>query len=224
MTITQLKEIVLSNNYEIDKGLNNERIYVNKFLNSFCRYFITYDEINGDAYLTDKGETFNTLTAIEKDYYIKACNKHNLLFNDNVIHTKFEDISSLNNFILALDEICTIGHERYEKALKVLHEKYKTTSRGYDMHYIKIDKELTFGTFYSILLANHLGNPILTDWTDTIYFLHKLKKEDFVNVCNKYNIHFEQGTMERKFTSNEDVDIFIKAIDKLVEMHEDLEY
>jgi len=223
MNILELKNIILDNNYEIIKDIKFERIYVNKFLNSFSRYFITFKEINGEAYLTDNGETFNTLTAIEKDYFIKACYKYNLTFTDNIINTKFEDITSLDNIIFALDEICAIGHERYEKALRVLHENYKTTSHGYDMHYIKINKELTFGTFYSLILANHVGEPVVTDWADTIYYLHKLKGKEFFKVCAKYDINFQQGTMERKFISNEDVEIFIKAIDELVEMHENLD-
>ena len=223
MKVEELKHIVESNNYEIDKYIHVERIYVNKFINSFYRYFITYEEINGEAYLTDKGTTAETLTALDKDFFIVVCNKHNLEFVNGVIRKKFENISDLETFISALDDISAPGHEKYEKALKILHEEFKTTKQGFDKHYIKIDKELTFGTFYSVLFVNYSGEPLLTDWTDTTHYLYKLDIKIFQEVCSKHNVHYKQGTMERKFTTNEDVKIFIKAIDELVAIAEDLE-
>lgn len=222
MTKEELKNIV-KDKYEIDVYPEYERIYVNKFLHSFSKYLITYEEINGVAFLTDKGETHNRLTAIEDNVFITACNKYNLNFTNNVISKQFESINDLESFISALDDISNVGHLRYEQALEILHQNYETYSHGYGKNYIRINKELTFGTFYSLLLANHLGEPIITDWHDTVYYLHKLDINVFVDVCKKYDIDFSQGTMERKFKSNQDVEIFLKAIDELVEMHENLD-
>lgn len=82
-----------------------EIIKINKFINFSNYYFVILrKDKDGSAKLSDLRKTCDFFD-YEEDYYKEICARHNVMFNDWAIETKFESLQDLDNIIAAIDEI-----------------------------------------------------------------------------------------------------------------------
>lgn len=82
-----------------------EIIKINKLINFSNYYFVILrKDKDGSAKLSDLRKTCDFFD-YEEDYYKEICARHNVMFNDWAIETKFESLQDLDNIIAVIDEI-----------------------------------------------------------------------------------------------------------------------
>ncbi len=113
---------------------------------------------------------------------------------------------------------------KFEEARKIIEQKYETYQKRKNAVEVVIRKQLRFGYYYYILLMEYENEALLTDYAETRHILKPtLSREFFSETCNKHNITFVDGYIEKKFESIEDVDNFVKVLDELSAKYAELE-
>lgn len=109
----------------------------------------------------------------------------------------------------------------YKEAIKIIEKKYKVNAIDDVLTEIYVDKLLNPFNFYFLCLVNCKTRVIISDLANTADIFYDKDEEYFKNMCEKYNIAFNNWHIERTFTNMFDLEEFIYLLDEISEDNAD---
>lgn len=105
-----------------------------------------------------------------------------------------------------------------KQATEIINQKYKTYQRATDVVEIVVNKLLDLNNFYYIALVQMDGFLVLTDIAESANILDHISEKQWIELCEKYNLKFNDWHIETRFNGLDDLERFISLLDEASEI------
>ena len=104
----------------------------------------------------------------------------------------------------------------FNQAIEEIKKYYPIYQRALDVVEIKVSKLLNLCNYYFIALVSYNGTLILTDIATTVEVFPDVTENEWIEICKKYNMSWNDWHIECEYTGIESLNNFIKLLDDIV--------